>query len=239
MKYLIFVVFIAAATFAGSDSRQTTPVNLKQDLESFDPAKRIEALSVLGKIVEEKTDQSNSDQAAMLAAQTLLEPYKSNLIEGTTNKNIGVQGLSVYLLNFSKPDSQVFDALLALAKNPHHDIQGPALAGLSRMDGSANPEARKLIMSLLDFSNARLFRKASQVAASWKMEESLPMLLKALENDNPATVGDSADALGQMGKLALQSLPILQKKLDLIKDPQANEKIKSAIKRIQNPPQRQ
>jgi hypothetical protein len=147
-----------------------------------------------------------------------LEGIKGDLVVATGSEDEGLKSLSVQILRHAKIDGQVINALERVAINHSSDktqsyIVANAIYALAETQ-ALSPEIQLSLVSRLRSSatdNDGLFESWAQLAGFGKVEGAIPILAEALLSDHSYTVICSANALKEMGPLAKNALPILEK----------------------------
>jgi hypothetical protein len=185
-------------------------------LQSGDAKTRVESLTPLAEEVYRLSSVTPDRSKFLLLAHDLVGPLKPELLKATRDENVGVRAMSAVLLAYVAPDPEVVAALLPLAREPAHDIHGPALGSLVLVGRDA-PDARKLVLDLLDPTKPEQFGDAAYVAREWRMKEAVPALIQGLAACDLGTKQVAARTLEAIGSDAAGATRALEQELEQLK----------------------
>ena len=225
-KYFVLLLLNSVALLMSARAIDADAV--RQSLKSSDAGSQLQALKLLAEDVQSSISgtagQSISDILA--PARQRMTPFKPEILALTSSSDAKVRAMVGYLLPLLPQGPEIDQALVKLADDPDTEVTATAVASLAAVP-QLSKESRSAVLKVIrEKSSVTALRFATDVALKNQMDEAIPLLASALNDQNPTMQIEAVKSLARFKSKARGQLEALKH----IEAKSENDTVKAAVK---------
>ncbi len=207
---------------------------VRKSLRSNDAAFQRQALKLLAEDVQSAISGApgQSTSEILAPARQRMAPFKTEILALTSSSDPKVRAMVAYLLPLIPQGQEVDQALVKLVDDPDKEVTATAVASLAAVPQLSKESRSAVIKVIEEKPSVTALRFATEVALKNQMDEVIPLLASALNDQNPTMQIEAAKSLARFKSKAKGQLDVLKQVAAQSENDAVKTAVKSAIQEI-------